>query len=443
MAEFDAAATPSTAGTTDAPPYFMNAGTWSLESETWTAARGYPGVARLVDGRLVEAGSIAEPDTIWGSVTGDYENHAPGTADDDAYNYALGLRKVNPIRWLWKLGKKLLAGTLGGEYALAGPNDEPITATSPPVVEEQSAYGADYDIDAIKAHQGALFVQRGARAVREMAFSFEEDGYTGPQVSILAEHLLRDGLDEGAYVIAPETTALWVTAGGELLMMTHEKKEQVIGWSHHVTGADQDAVDGVFESVAVIPNNCGTSDEVWVAVKRVINGATVRYVEILDGGVLVDSALVYSGAAATTFRGLGHLEGETVYAVAGSTLYPTTVADGQVSIAVAATAVTIGLGYTSRLVTLRPEWNTPVGTAQGRFKRWNKLVLRLFCTQGNVTLNGEALVYEEGTTFPFTGDVEIQIPSGWDREGRHTIQQPEPLGCTILAVTGSVQTDDG
>lgn len=448
--------TPSTGGTAlDDPPFYMNAGAWTIESETWTAARGYPGECALVDGRLVEAGSIAEPDSIWGSVVGDYENHARGVTDEDAYDYSLALPKVNPIRALEKLGKRLIAWTLGGEYSLAGPNEEPITPTSPPVVEEQSQYGCDHDVDSLRAHQGALFVQRGGRAVREMAFTFEEDGYTGPQVSILAEHLLRDGLDEGAYVVSPDSTALFVTSGGELLMMTHEKKEQVIGWSHHVTGADQDKVDGIVESVAVIPNNCGTSDEVWLIVKRVIASATVRYVEVLDGGVLTDAALVYAGTAAATFRGLGHLEGETVWVVADdSTLYTTTVTNGEVSIATASADVIIGLNYVSRVVTLRPEWQTGVGTAQGRFKRWVKVVLRFFCTQGNVTVNGQAIDWAAHgiTSFPYTGDVEIPIPdadgalagsASWDRDGRLIIEQPEPLGFHLLAVTGAIETDDG
>jgi hypothetical protein len=427
----------------DGTTWVRNAGAWALESEAWSATRGYPGVVRLIDQRLVFAGSTAQPDTLWGSVVGDYENLARGVLDDEGFEYVIGANKINTIRWLHKLKRAQVAGTLGGEYTLSGAgSDEPISPGTPPLVENPTTWGADWDVDAIRAHQSILFVLAGGRRLREFSFVLEADGYGGSDVSLLAEHLLRDGVDEMAYVQRPESVVLLVGSDGELKLMTYDRSEQVIGWSHHVTGADQDAVDGKFESVCVTPNNCGTGDEVWLEVARVIGGGTKRYIEVMDGGVMTDSALSYSGTAATTFRGLAHLEGETVRAVAGgSTVYTTTVASGAISIAAAATAVEIGLPYTSRLMTLRPEWATGSGTAQGRFERWNRVVIRLFCTRGNVEINDEAVRYPSDATFPYTGDVDV-LARGWDQFGRHTIEQPEPLPCTVLMVSGAVEIAD-
>jgi hypothetical protein len=47
----------------------------------------------------------------------------------------------------------------------------------------------------------------------------------------------------------------------------------VLGWAPHYT-------EGAVESMATIPN--GDRDETWLIVRRTVNGATVRYLEIFD-----------------------------------------------------------------------------------------------------------------------------------------------------------------
>jgi len=65
---------------------------------------------------------------------------------------------------------------------------------------------------------------------------------------------------------------LWcVRDDGQIATLTRQIEHEVIGWSRQIT-------DGEFESVAVIPGN-QDDDEVWVIVKRIINGVTKRYVE--------------------------------------------------------------------------------------------------------------------------------------------------------------------
>jgi hypothetical protein len=162
----------------------------------------------------------------------------------------------------------------------------------------------------------------------------------------------------------------------------------------------------------------------------------------------VDAGLVYAGTAAGTFTGLGHLEGRTVKA---STLegltYDLIVAEGSITLpdGVTTTELEVGLPFFSTLTTLRPELVTQIGTAQGRKKHWNQLTIRVYCTAGRLTLNDEALDYPEGwdTDLPYTGDLHPKFHLGWDREGQVTIQTLDPLPCTILGVTGSIQLDDG
>jgi hypothetical protein len=67
---------------------------------------------------------------------------------------------------------------------------------------------------------------------------------------------------------------LWAPrADGAFLSCTIDRDQTVLGWAPHYT-------EGAVESMATIPN--GDRDETWVIVRRTVNGATVRYIEIFD-----------------------------------------------------------------------------------------------------------------------------------------------------------------
>jgi hypothetical protein len=50
-----------------------------------------------------------------------------------------------------------------------------------------------------------------------------------------------------------------------------------MGWARIVAGSDSQGA-GEFESVCVIPKQ-NADDQVWVTIKRVINGTTKRFIE--------------------------------------------------------------------------------------------------------------------------------------------------------------------
>jgi hypothetical protein len=70
--------------------------------------------------------------------------------------------------------------------------------------------------------------------------------------------------------------------------------------------------------------------------------------------------------SSSLFSGLGHLEGRTVKVLADGALHPErVVTGGAITLDHAASKVLVGLGYTSRLKTLRLEGGA-MGTAQGK-----------------------------------------------------------------------------
>jgi hypothetical protein len=451
---------------TDPPDFVAGAGGWTLERPIWTALLGYPGVVALHDQRLWYAGSDQKPDGFWGSVVGDYENFAAGSDDADAVAFGIAASGVNMIRWMKGLSDGLGLGTVSNELLATGGTDAPITPTQI-TVKDQTTFGSDYTVDAIRVSNVVIFLQRGALRVREFAFDFVNvNAYVAPDLAIIAEHLTRPGVVEMAYASSPDSILFCIRPDGVLLTMTYERPEQVIGWAHHDT-------QGTYESVAVIPNNCGTGDEVWVAVRRAIASGAYwadgywadgfwadgywaedaeverRGLEIFDGAMNTDAGRLYAGPAVGTFSGLGHLEGLTVKVITDTgTVYDLLVAGGEVTLpnGVTTTSAEAGLYYQSTIQTLRPELAT--GIAQARKKHWNHVTLRVACTHGLLTLNGEPVEYPVevagvvGVGNPYTGDMARKMNLGWGREGQHIVQRTEPKPVTVLGITGALQLED-
>jgi hypothetical protein len=226
--------------------------------------------------------------------------------------------------------------------------------------------------------------------------------------------------------------------------MTYERPEDVVAWARH-------DVDGLVQSVAVITNI--TQDQLWILVRRTIGGITKNYVEYLDPDLNVDSGLTGTVTyALSTVSGLDHLEGETVSVVIDGAVFPNEiVSGGEITPSVPSTwttAVTIevGLPYVSVLKTMRVEAGSQAGTAQGRKKRWNEVMVRLLDTTG-VIINGDQVPFRTSADLMgsglglFTGDKRV-TNLGWDRDGIIEIKQEQSLPMTVLGIHGTLTTSD-
>lgn len=219
----------------------------------------------------------------------------------------------------------------------------------------------------------------------------------------------------------------------------------------------------VVESVVVIPGADGAGqtqdsssrDEVWVQVKRTINGSTTRYVEVLerdyetgeeqDDAYYADSLLTYDGSAATTITGLSHLEGERVKVWADGAIAPeATVSSGQITLDTAASVVQVGLGYTHTIKTLKVPEGNPSGTAVGATKSVNGVtfdVLNSHTITFGPSLNslkevdfrvvGDAM---DSGVFLFTGERYVEFDGDWDTDTRIIIQSDDPAPFTLRAI---------
>lgn len=424
----------------------------------------YPQSVVFHEQRLIFGGTPAEPQTFWASKSGEYETFSPTTlgtttvTDSSGFSATIVSNRVNVIRWMVS-GAVLSIGTTGGEWQVkAGTINEAITPTNFGITE-QSAWGSKL-IQAAKVGSAILFIDRSGRKVREYQYNFQVDSFIAKDLSLLSEHLLREGdyITDLAYQQAPDSVAWMVRADGVLVGMTYISEQDIVGFHRHVFGGVFGSGDPVVESIAVIPNPEGTSDQLWLVIKRTINGTTKRYIEFLEDPFLpddpndkdsmffVDCGLTYSGSATTAISGLTHLAGQTVAVCGDASVRPdesvSTV--GKITLDSSASLAQIGLPYVSTIHTLPPEGGNPFGSAQGKQKRVHQVDVRIL---DSLTLqysaNGEeydTLAFR-ATSDPmdsspplFTGDKPLELDSDIESEGDYFIRQTNPYPLTVLAL---------
>lgn len=426
---------------------------WSLGAFSETT--GYPGAICFFEERLVLGGTTAQPQTIFFSESGGFEQFADGAEDADAMVYTIASDQVNVIRYLAP-GRALLVGTSGGEFvASSGSTSEPITPTTIQI-NRQTKYGTS-NVDPVSTGNVVLFLQRAKRKIRELVYNYDVDGYIAPDMTLLAEHVSEGGFVQLDVQQEPDNVIWAVRADGVLCGMTYRREEEVVAWHRHVFGG----TDAAVESIAVIPGDLD-EDQVWVIVKRTINGATKRYVEYLtpqDFGsdttdaFYVDSGLTYDGSPATTITGLGHLEGETVTILADGAAHANkTVSSGSITLDRSASKVHVGLGYTSTLRTMRIEGGALDGVSQGKVKRIHDVTIRLYRTVGAKVGASAAtadLIPFRSSADPmdtalslFTGDKTIEFENGYDTDGFLTVVQDQPLPLTLLGIYARLEVFD-
>lgn len=429
---------------------------WAFEA--WSAIEGFPTSVALYKERLL----FSKVRTLYGSRVGNLFNHnrkiGPDFTPDAAFVLQMAVEGVDEIRWMLPLHNALAVGTAGSEVVVAAATSNEAFSAQNATAVEQTNYGA-LRLPALRIGNVALFVQRGATKIREYRFALEEEQYLAPDLTVLADHITQAGIVDYAFASEPYSVLWVVLDDGQLLGLTHNRDRGVVGWHRH-------PMSGFVESCAVIPNPNGKADDLWLIIRRTVMGQTRRYVEVMeqplgesqpkDDAFYVDSGTTFeiTGAPQTVFAGLEHLEGLTVQILADGAVLPAqVVSGGSVTVGTPVERVAhIGLPYTSRLQPMRMEAGAADGTAQGRMKRIHKVIVRLVRTLGGLAgKDFETLAEILYRTHPmemdespdlFTGDKELTVDGGWDRDGYICIEQRDPLPMTVSAIMPHAVTND-
>lgn len=335
----------------------------------------------------------------------------------------------------------LIALTYGGEFTITSGSDAAITPTNISV-KNPSPYGCN-GIRPVRVGTEIMFVQRAGRKLYAVAYDPDSFvSYSANDMTVLAEHITSGGVLDMAYQQQPDAFVWMVRADGVAVTMAIDRAQDVIAWSRQIT-------EGAFESVATIPSE--TDDVVYAIVRRVVNGQTVRYVEVFDKKLYTDAAVTGSSSAgSTTWSGLAHLEGLAVDVVADGTVMPQqTVSSGQITLSRKAKSVEIGLHFESTIETLSPEVSTTEGTTQNARKRTSEVTMRFLETTG-AECNGQVIPFRRfgpkilNQPAPlFTGD-HYWGKLGWERgEDTLRIQQRQPLPFHLLAIILTFTSNGG
>lgn len=250
----------------------------------FSGASNYPRCAAFYQQRLAWAGTDNKPQTVWLSKTGEPVNldYSSPPRDADACEFTLDSDQVNVIRWMVPT-QVLMMGTSGGEWRISGTSGGGITPTD--VEARREGLHGSSNVAPLAVGNVVLYIDRHGKRVRELVYNLDTDGYVSPDLLLLAEHMTRSyTIVDWAWQADPHSIAWAVRSDGVLLGLTYMRDNEVVAWHRHVT-------QGEVESVCVIPGD--DRDEVWVSVKRTINGSTKRFVELLEAEF--DPAGVASG----------------------------------------------------------------------------------------------------------------------------------------------------
>mgnify|MGYP000302065318 CR=1 FL=1 len=414
----------------------------------WSTKNGFPACGTFYEQRLIAASTNNDPDGVWGSKPTEYEDFAPGSLATDAFGYKL---QSDIIRWVCPMGQ-LVVGTVRNEYMLGSPDSGALDARD--VKLTQRSRKGTANIEPISMGNAVLFVQRYGdsenygRKVRELNYDLATESYVGNDLTIFAEHITGSGIVDWAYMDSPFPILWCATADGDLIGMTYDKEQKVIGWHKHPTNGD-------VESVCVIPGE--KQDQLWMIVKRTINGATKRFIEVmadfefdtLADAFFVDCGLTYSGPATTTISGLDHLEGEALDVLAdGVVVTGKTVESGAITLDTAASKVHAGLPKSRTYIeTVDFDEGSREGTGQGKQKRMHSLALRLYQTVGGKVGISEGTLedikYPPGTAGLYTGLTQDMFAlGGWQKDVCAVVEQPDPLPMTVLTIMPRYRLED-
>jgi len=412
----------------------VTAGNWESETgyeDVWSNNRGWPRSTAFHEGRLYFGGSKSRANTIWGSRVIDYFNFDVGSGlDDEGVEATINTNQLNAIVNLFA-GNDLRIFTTGGEFVVLQTGNNPITPASF-FVRPQTRLGSKAGIPIEDLNGSSLFVQRQGKSINAFQFGDTTASYQVQNISALSSHLLKDPIDMAARRAAStdESDRLFIVNGTDGSMAVYS-----IMIGQNVIAPSRFTTDGSFVAVAV------EIADVYVIVKRTINGADNYMLEKFNPNFTLDSAK--SGAAASSVN-MNQLQGETVSIVRDGVIEPTQVVPASpytiTFVSPATSSYQVGLDYTVTARTMPSEPILKSGSVQEFKKRITQVDAIVNSTQ-DMTVNGKQVPFRnfgesvlDSSIVPFTGIKTVHGILGYSGTGQITISQSVPLSMTVLGL---------
>lgn len=258
------------------------------------ASSNYPGCGCYFQQRKCFGGPANNPETFYMSQPGNFTNmdtHNP-VEDSDAITGTIASQQVNAIKHMVPMNSLIVLSQSGAWQVTGGTITAAITPST--ITAQPQAYNGCSDVQPLIINYDILYVQAKGSIVRDLAYNFYVNVYTGSDLSTLSSHLFfGHQILEWCWQEEPWKTVWAIREDGQMLSLAYLKEQDVYGWAHHDTS-------GYFKSVCAVSE--GQQNAVYYVVQRYVQGQWVQYIEraanrILNGNIenawCVDAGLSY------------------------------------------------------------------------------------------------------------------------------------------------------
>lgn len=235
----------------------------------------YPGVAAYFQQRRVYAASLNEPDTYWMSQPGLFNNMDSSipVTDADSITGTPWAQQVNGTQFLVPMPGGLIVFNGRGVWQVSGGANAAITPSNQTAVP-QAYNGSVATVPPIPINEDILYIQSKGYMVRDLAYNFYNNIYTGTDLTVLSDHLFNNyQIVQWAWAQEPYKLIWVVRNDGILLCLTYLKEQEIFSWTRHDS-------NGLFQGVCSVTEP--PVDAVYFIVKRYVQGGWRYYSERMD-----------------------------------------------------------------------------------------------------------------------------------------------------------------
>lgn len=419
------------------------------EYQSWSQIQGYPKIVSFFYGdRLVFANTKKEPQTLWFSQVGNYDEFYNDTQADSAMTWTIATNLYNEINWLVNKKGDLLIGLANQIGILGGKNE------NEPLSIDNRQYSVELEmsvsrIEPIKVGETLLVLNRGNQALFEIAYDWQNEGYVAPDMTLIAPDVLKSGVRQIAYQQHPYPIIWFVLNDGNLASFTYNRAENVTAWAKHTT-------QGKFKSVTVLENDTD-SDDVFFVVERdfvtYIEKMLPRIDDDVKSMVYTDCSVIFAVDYDSQFIeeiSIPHLKGKAINLLidGGAWMYQIVGDDGKITLPYPAKKVVAGLPYVSQMETLPFEMMNGTESTFAQKKICQNIVAKFYnSVGGEFSADGKnysPIITRKATDklgealTPSMQSIDMSLNSTYNYETVIYFRQTYPLPITLLAIEAEV-----
>ncbi|MDN3278783.1 hypothetical protein QWJ07_31290 [Frankia sp. RB7] len=445
------------------PSNLTTGATYRWYAPAWTSGKGYPEVVAYNYPRLGwYRGNIG-----WLTGEDDVQNFDLAKADDTD---AIAFRVIAPdgslveIKWALPSSGILMLGTSDIEWVLRGPGAfDALT----PKTARPFAMGSDGSAPQIAnaIDGGVMFLGRTQKRLHytKVDPASQSQQLASQELSVTAEHIFSPGVVGACWQRDPNRVLWMWFADGSIASLTFMPEQQVAAFCRHPR------TNAFVEDMCCIPSVSSGTDEVYLIVRRTINGQTKRYVEQMAdyfqpqdvkaptaaGAWFLDCALHITGSGLTQITQLAHLEGQEVAVFAeGAMQKRKTVSGGTIALDRPSDDVLVGLPVRGYIRDLPRNFNTQTGGTAGEQKTVHEALVQLLYAGGgslrvynseedNPELWEPAIetgAYDYSAMPPLVSKkLKLTVEGAWAEEAQLEFECDDALPCTVLALSPKIE----